>query len=629
MKRERENANTLSSLQSATHSPYPNMLLRTRTREAFGGCCSAVWLNWRNARSKRVLHYYYYSTAAILENGGNQQQRPNAVMIEEKRDLSDLKRMGSVNFVPGEVIKRKREGRTLTDAEIKWMTTAFHEGTIRDYQMSAFLMAIAVKGMNDKECAVLTSSMVSTGETVLLSQVLRNKASSLGRESHHHGSSEGGGGNNRFNVVDKHSTGGVGDKTSLVVVPLAASLGLTTPMYSSKGLGHTGGTIDKLESIPNVNVNISTDDFETQLLDIGCGIVSPNKHVSPVENRMYALRDTSGSVESPALIASSIMSKKLARKPDALLLDVKTGRGALMPHLKDAVALARMMVSIGEREGVNTRALITNMEQPLGANVGNFVEVMEAVQVLNPVHYASLPSNSTISVGEVRELALVEVAAMLCISNAVKSFKEAYNMAEEKLNNGEAFRKFLKMVQMQQGDVTCLLGKHETEAYLEKNTYGSITITSNRDGKVKSIDAYKIGMASISLGCGRSRVDDRIDPFAGITLHAKVGDFIRKGDALFTCRVGFNASGSSAFVKERAKGTARENSSMPALFTAPQIRLERGVKRAREAFHLCDPHEHASPDLLVSYVVDDHDIYSFDQALDVSCFTRRGRKTTS
>ena len=398
------------------------------------------------------------------------------------------------SYVPAEIIKRKREGRALSQAEISWVVTEYHklDGAIRDYQMSAFLMAACVKGMTDREAADLTQAMLKTGDVIDLPtrlEALRGR---------------------RDPVVDKHSTGGVGDKVSLVVAPLAASLGLVTPMVSSRGLGHTGGTIDKLESIPGVHADLTPELFIAQLAKLGCGIVSTNRSVSPVENRIYGLRDTSGSVESPALIASSIMCKKLANSPDAVLLDVKTGRGAFMHHLKDSVSLARMMVAIGENAGVTTRALITNMEQPLGASVGNVLEVREALFVLNP-RKSTLDGAYARAAEEVRELAVVHVASMLCMVGRAPSFAQAHTMASKNLKDGAAYDTFLSMVDAQGGDLAFC---NAPDAYIAANTHSLITMTSPTSGKVKAIDAYKIGMASLALGSGRLHADDPIDHFA-------------------------------------------------------------------------------------------------------------------
>ena len=465
----------------------------------------------------------------------------------------------------------------LTTAEINWLVSEYHEGgAIRDYQMSALLMAICIKGMNEKEAADLTRAMIATGETRDFSERL---AASRGKL-----------------IVDKHSTGGVGDKVSMVVVPLAASLGLTVPHHTSKGLFITGGTADKIESIPNVATSLAGEKLDELLSTVGCAIVSPNKSVSPVENRIYALRDTSGSTESPALIASSIMSKKLAMMPRGLLLDVKTGRGAFMSHLKDAVALARMMVAIGENAKVKTRALITSMEQPLGVAVGNFVEVREAVDVLDPSAPSRRSQKYMDNLRSVRELALTQVAAMLCMSGQSSSFQEAHARAERKLEDGSALDLFGHMIEMQGGDPRVLAACDE---HLEKNTHSSIVVRAPRDGRIKVVDAFRVGMSSLALGCGRLHADDPIDPIAGIQVHVKVGDVVHRGDALMTVSVG--------------------HADVPGY--TPTQRLERGAKRAREAIAMCAVEQHVVAEPLILYVVDQHDIFTYDPAnLDVARF---------
>jgi len=290
------------------------------------------------------------------------------------------------------------------------------------------------------------------------------------------------------------------------------------------------------------------------------------------------------------------MSKKLANSPDALLLDVKTGRGAFMPHLKDAVALARMMVAIGENSGVRTRALITNMEQPLGCAVGNFLEVREAIDVLDPkalLRRNPLPG----SLDEVRDLALTLVAAMQCMAEMTTSFSEAYSAAEAKLHDGSAFDVFLQMVELQGGDPRVLLN---ADTHLAKHTHASVVVTAQKPGRIRAIDSLKIGMASLSLGSGRLHAGDPIDPFAGLLLHVKVGDTVKPGDALFTVNVG----------------------AMNLLGMSPSARMEQGSRRAKDAFVMTDPSKHCSPDPLISYVVDKSDIYTFDpQKLDIKCFT--------
>ncbi|KAH9261404.1 hypothetical protein BASA81_000036 [Batrachochytrium salamandrivorans] len=445
------------------------------------------------------------------------------------------------SFLPSEVIKMKREGKSLGSAEINWFVSEYHQdsGTVMDYQMSAFLMAVCTKGMNEREAMDLTKALIQTGSQCVLRDALCNPESRK--------------------IVDKHSTGGVGDKVSLIVAPLAASLGLIVPMVCSRGLGHTGGTIDKLESIPGLTTQCTTEQFRHQLNAVGCAIVSPT------------------------LIASSIMSKKLANQPDSLLLDVKMGRGALMPKLNDAVSLARLMVAIGENAGVPTRALITNMEQPLGSAVGNFLEVCEAVQVLSSKGVEEGPHPML----ETKDLALSMVAILLCMANKAHSYSHAYQLAEDKLHSGEALKKFLAMVSAQGGDTTIF---SDLPGHVLEHTHSSQVVRAVRDGRIQQIDSVKIGMASLALGSGRLHAGDPIDPYAGLRLHVKVGDLVKEGDALFTASVG----------KREVQGLS------------PTARLEFGSRRGSDAFKLCPASTHAFPGSLIAFIVDNHDICVFD-----------------
>lgn len=469
----------------------------------------------------------------------------------------------------------KREGKPLGPAEINWFISEYHadSGAVVDYQMAAFLMAVCTKGMNEREAMDMTRALIQTGSRCVLRNTLEDCKDKR--------------------IVDKHSTGGVGDKVSLIVAPLAASLGMIVPMVCSRGLGHTGGTIDKLESIPGLRTHLSTIDFRAQLNRVGCAIVSPSEAVSPVENRIYGIRDTCGAVESPALIASSIMSKKLANQPDSLLLDVKMGRGALMPKLNDAVSLARLMVAIGENAGVPTRALITNMEQPLGSAVGNFLEVREACEVLrrplllNSTECAEKHANNPIL--ETQDLALSMAAALLCMAGKATTYSQAYQLAEAKLSNGEAYAKFLEMVAAQGGNTAVFA---DLDAHLVENTHSTEVVRATRDGRVQMIDSVKIGMASLALGSGRLHAGDPIDPYAGLCLHVKVGDLVKEGDALFTATVG-----------------KREVQSL-----SPVARLAAGSRRASDAFKLCASTTHCFPGSLIAFIVDNNDICVFDSA---------------
>jgi pyrimidine-nucleoside phosphorylase len=393
-----------------------------------------------------------------------------------------------------DLIHRKRDGEELSADEIAFLVEGYTRGEIPDYQMSAFLMAVFFKGMTDPEVSTLTDVMMRSGETVDLSSIPGMK-------------------------VDKHSTGGVGDKTSLIAAPLAASAGVIVPMISGRALGHTGGTLDKLESIPGFRTNLSLDEFRQLLSEHGLAFIGQTPEVAPADGRFYALRDATGTVESVPLIASSIMSKKLAVGLDAIVLDVKVGAGAFMKRQVEARRLAQMMVGIGRRMDKRVQALITDMNQPLGYAVGNALEIMEVAQTLT----GAGPEDLT-------QLSLEIAARMIFLAKITKTLDEARDLAQLRLVDGSGYRK-LKDVIAAQGGNPQVLDRFE----LLPNATGVREIASPRPGYVSNIDAEYIGQASQMIGAGRDTKEDVIDPAVGVILEVKVGQKVESGAVL--CRL--------------------------------------------------------------------------------------------
>jgi pyrimidine-nucleoside phosphorylase/thymidine phosphorylase len=393
-----------------------------------------------------------------------------------------------------DLIQRKRDGEELAPEEIEFLVEGYTNGDIPDYQMSSFLMAVFFSGMSDREVSRLTECMLRSGDTVDLSSIPGVK-------------------------VDKHSTGGVGDKTSLIVAPLAAAAGVVVPMMSGRALGHTGGTLDKLESIPGFRTSLTAEEFETQLSELGLCFIGQTDRLAPADRKLYALRDVTATVESIPLISSSIMSKKLAEGVDALVLDVKVGSGAFMKKQVDARRLAQMMVGIGRRMDKRVQALITDMSQPLGYAVGNALEVMEASQTLQNAG----PNDLT-------KLSIELAARMIYLGRKAASLEDARRLAEEKLVDGSGYKK-LKQVVAAQGGNPQSLDKFE----LLPNATGMREVASPRGGYVSSIDAQDIGSASNMIGAGRDKKEDAIDPAVGIILEVKAGEKVDAGSVL--CRL--------------------------------------------------------------------------------------------
>jgi pyrimidine-nucleoside phosphorylase len=402
------------------------------------------------------------------------------------------------NFRAIDVIRKKRDGVELSRAEIEGLINAYTNGDIPDYQVSAWLMAVVLRGMTRPETAALTDAMLHSGEVLDLSSLPAKK-------------------------VDKHSTGGVGDKTSLVLAPLVAAAGLAVPMISGRGLGHTGGTLDKLESIPGFNVNLPVAKFRNMLETCGCSMIGQTAEIAPADRKLYALRDVTGTVESPYLICASIMSKKLAEGIDALVLDVKTGSGAFMKNENDAVFLAELMVETGHRMGKHAVALITDMDQPLGNLIGNSLEVVECVDILR----GGGPQ-------DLRELCLELAAWMLALGGAARSIKEGKQKSAELISSGKALQKFKQMIELQGGDARVI-----DEPSIDKMKHlplakQSAQIKAASAGYIASMQCEQIGTACVILGGGREKKEDSVDPSVGIVLNKKVGVRVERDETLAT-----------------------------------------------------------------------------------------------
>src|SRR5215467_14261794 len=419
-----------------------------------------------------------------------------------------------------DLIQRKRDGEELSPEEIEFLIEGYTRGDIPDYQMSAFLMAVYFSGMTDREVGRLTEFMLRSGDTVDLTSIPGVK-------------------------VDKHSTGGVGDKTSFIVAPLAAAAGVVVPMMSGRALGHTGGTLDKLESIPGFRTDLSADEFGKQLAELGMCFIGQTDRLVPADRKLYALRDVTGTVESIPLISSSIMSKKLAEGIDALVLDVKVGTGAFMKTQVDARRLAQTMVGIGRRMDKKVQALITDMSQPLGYAIGNALEIMEASQTLQNAGPADLT-----------KLSLELAARMIFLGKKAATLEEARLTAEKHLVDGSAYKK-LKQVVAAQGGNPQALDKFE----LLPNATGMREITSPRAGYVSSINAGDIGTASNMIGAGREKKDDVIDPAVGIILEVKTGEKVDAGSVL--CRLYYTKEDGVEEAAEMVEDAFRVSSQKP------------------------------------------------------------------
>ncbi len=393
-----------------------------------------------------------------------------------------------------DLIYKKRNAEQLSDQEINFIISEYTKGGIPDYQMAAFLMAVFIRGMSPKELSALTKAMTESGEIMDLSEIGAPK-------------------------IDKHSTGGVGDGISLALAPLVASFGVVVPMMSGRGLGHTGGTLDKLESISGFKVDLSYEEFKKQLKEIGVAIIGQTEKVAPADKKIYALRDVTATVDSIPLIAASIMSKKLAEGCDGLLLDVKTGSGAFMKTHEDSKSLAEVMVSIGKNSGKKMWAIISDMNQPLGRAVGNSLEIEQSINVLKgegPDDFVAL---------------LIETAArMLLLAGSYSELAQSREAVKKHIKSGAALKKLAEMVQSQGGDPKVT---EKPEEFLPQSKFAE-DIKAGQNGYIKSIQTDNIGICSLELGGGRSKKEDKIDYSAGILLHKKAGEKTSADDVIAT-----------------------------------------------------------------------------------------------
>ena len=405
-----------------------------------------------------------------------------------------------------DLIRKKRDSGEHSREEVDFLVSGYTRGDIPDYQMAAWLMATWLRGLSLAETAALTEAMLHSGEVLDLSALPGKK-------------------------VDKHSTGGVGDKTSMILAPIVAAGGLTVPMISGRGLGHTGGTLDKLESIPGFNVNLSLDQFRRVLRECGMGLIGQTAEIAPADKKIYALRDATSTVESIGLICASIMSKKLAEGIDALVLDVKTGSGAFMKREEDAIRLAEIMVDTGKRMGKKVVALITDMDQPLGRAAGHSSEIIECIEVLNGQGPADL-----------RDLSIELSAWMFYLGERTKSLDEGRHLAQALIANGQAREKFKQGIKLQGGDERVI----EEPLRLPK-ARSRVDVVSQIDGYITGTNCEHFGTALAMLGGGREKKEDAIDPGVSLEFHKRIGDAVKKGETLAT--IHYNAEAKLAEAK--------------------------------------------------------------------------------
>ena len=385
-----------------------------------------------------------------------------------------------------DIINKKRLGNELSKQELRYAFSGYYKEEIPDYQMSSLLMAICLKGMNDREILDLTDIFINSGEILDLSKV-------------------------NGVTVDKHFTGGVGDKTTLIVASIAASLGVKVPKMSGRGLGHTGGTIDKLESIPGFRVNLTDEEFINQLNTVGAAIISQTTNLAPMDKKIYALRDVTGTVESIPLIAVSIMSKKIASGAEKIVLDVKVGNGALLKNIEEAKEISRIMKMIGKNYGREVVTMITYMDVPLGEYIGNSLEILEVIRIL-----CNKENNYLVALSKALSAKMVQLAKKISIDEATK-------LVDESLKSGLAYQKFNEIIKAQGGDLSKLKVSTKTQDFL-----------ATKSGYVTDINAYQFGKLSLELGGGRLTKEDKIDPTVGIVLKKSIGDYVKKGDIICT-----------------------------------------------------------------------------------------------
>jgi pyrimidine-nucleoside phosphorylase/thymidine phosphorylase len=419
-----------------------------------------------------------------------------------------------------DLIQRKRNGEELSPEEITWLVDSYTRGDIPDYQMSAFLMAVYFESMSDHEVGAMVESMLGSGQKLDLSAIQGPK-------------------------VDKHSTGGVGDKTSLICAPLAAAAGVKVPMISGRALGHTGGTLDKLEAIPGFRTDLSIDEFKEVVDKVGYAVVGQSAEITPADKKLYALRDATGTVESIALIAASIMSKKLAMGLDGLVLDVKVGSGAFMKRQVDARKLAQLMTTIARRADLRAQALLTDMNQPLGYAIGNALEIMEVSQTLQNAGPADLT-----------RISLELAARMIFVAKLTSTLDEAREMAQARLLDGSGYAKLKETIAAQGGNPQVL-----DHFELLPNATGAMEIVSPRGGFVSAIDAQEIGLASSMIGAGRDTKEDSIDPAVGVILEVKTGQKVEAGGVL--CRLYFTKEDRIQEAAERVEDAFRISATPP------------------------------------------------------------------
>lgn len=385
-----------------------------------------------------------------------------------------------------DIINKKRLGNVLSKNELSKAFIGYYDGVIPDYQMSSLLMAICMNGMTDEEIFNLTDIFINSGDILDLSQV-------------------------NGITVDKHSTGGVGDKTTLIVASIVASLGVKVPKMSGRGLGHTGGTIDKLESIPGFRVDLTEEEFINQLNEVGACIISQTKNLAPLDKKIYALRDVTGTVESIPLIATSIMSKKIASGADKIIIDVKVGNGALLKTKDDAVEISRIMKKIGSHYGKDVETMITYMDIPLGTSIGNALEILEVIKIL-----CNEENNYLVALSKALSSKMIQMALG-------KTILEADRMVDDALASGKAYQKFQEIIASQGGDLSKIRVSKKTQ-----------DIYSTKSGHVINMDAYRFGKLSLDLGGGRVTKEDKIDSSVGVVLKKKIGDDVKVGDVLCT-----------------------------------------------------------------------------------------------
>jgi pyrimidine-nucleoside phosphorylase len=417
---------------------------------------------------------------------------------------------------PYEIIQAKRDGQPLPPDAIETLIDGYTKGDVPDYQMAAFCMAVFFRGMTDEETAALTRAMLQSGDELDLSDIPGVK-------------------------VDKHSTGGVGDKVSIALAPLAAACGVFVPMISGRGLGHTGGTLDKLESIPGFDVNLSADRFREILAGVGACLIGQTARLAPADRKLYALRDVTATVESIPLIAGSIMSKKLAEGIDALVLDVKVGNGAFMKRAEDGRRLAAVLCSIGRRMGKKVTALLTGMDQPLGHAIGNSLEVVEAVELLKGRGPKDL-----------LDITVELTAEMLLLGERTADLREARGMVSAAIADGRGLAKLREIVTAQGGDPEAI-----SDVSRLPQAHGSLEVRAVSGGFVQAIDTQALGLAAVALGAGRSRIEEGVDHSVGLVVRKKLGDPVEPGEPLCTIHHGTRAHEGPAQVAVRVEQAYR------------------------------------------------------------------------